>query len=161
VTVTSSARVGSAAGSAAAPSLLEIRAAVDEARDRLAEASSRAERARFAIGALSGRVAEASDTVEAALDQLHESDAKMSAVAERLGALGAAVRSARAEAERTERAIAVAEAALEAERDERSALAERYDAAVGQPASSAGADGEVGDADGRRRHRVDRRAGPP
>ncbi len=129
-------------GSAAAPSLLEIRAAVDEARDRLVEAANRAERARFAIGALSSRIAEASDAVEAALDQLHESDAKMSAVAERLGALGAAVRSARAEAERTERAIVAAEAALEVERAEHTALTERYEAAVGQPGSSAEADGE-------------------
>jgi len=133
-------------GSAAAPSLLEIQAAVDEARERLAEASSRGERARFAIGALSSRVAEASDTVEAALDQLHESDAKMSAVAEKLGALGVAVRSARAEAERTELAIAVAEGALETDRAEHAALAERYDAAVGQPGVSIGADGEAGDA---------------
>jgi chromosome segregation protein len=133
-------------GSAAAPSFLEIRAAVDEARERLAEASSRGERARFAIGALSSRVAEAADTVEAALDQLHESDAKMSAVAEKLGALGVAVRSARAEAERTELAIAVAEGALETDRAEHGALTERYDAAVGQPGVSIGADGEAGDA---------------
>jgi len=132
-------------GSAAAPSLLEIQAAVDEARERLAEASSRGERARFAIGALSSRAAEASDTVEAALDQLHESDAKMSAVAERLGALGVAVRGARAEAERTERAIAAAEGALETDRAEHTALRERYDAAVGHPGVSAGADGEAGD----------------
>ena len=75
-------------GSAAAPSLIEIQAAVDEARERVAEASGRAERTRFAIAALRTRVAEASDTVESALDQLHDSDAKMSAVAEKLGALG-------------------------------------------------------------------------
>ena len=40
----------------------------------------------------------------------------MSAVAEKLGALGVAVRSARAEAERTERGIAAAEAAVAADR---------------------------------------------
>ncbi|HEU4330725.1 MAG TPA: chromosome segregation protein SMC, partial [Lapillicoccus sp.] len=120
-------------GSAAAPSLIEIQAAVDESRERVAEASGRAERARFAIAALRTRVAEASDVVESALDQLHDSDAKMSAVAEKLGALGVAVRGARGEAERTERAIGAAEAALEADRAEHAGLAERYDAAQIEP----------------------------
>ena len=119
-------------GSAAAPSLIEIQAAVDEAGERVAEASGRAERTRFAMAALRTRVAEASDTVESALDQLHDSDAKMSAVAEKLGALGVAVRSARAEAERTERGIAAAEAAVAADRAEHGSLAERYEAAVAQ-----------------------------
>ena len=120
-------------GSAAAPSLIEIQAAVDEARDRVTEAAGRGERARFAMASLRTRVAEASDAVEGALDQLHDSDAKMSAVAEKLGALGVAVRSARSEAERTERAIAAAEAALDSDRTEHAALAERYEAAGVQP----------------------------
>ena len=120
-------------GSAAAPSLIEIQAAVDEARDRVTEAAGRGERARFAMASLRTRVAEASDAVEGALDQLHDSDAKMSAVAEKLGALGVAVRSARSEAERTERAIAAAEAALDSDRTEHAGLAERYEAAGVQP----------------------------
>ncbi len=120
-------------GSAAAPSLIEIQAAVDEARDRVTEAAGRGERARFAMASLRTRVAEASDVVEGALDQLHDSDAKMSAVAEKLGALGVAVRSARSEAERTERAIAGAEAALDSDRTEHAGLAERYEAAGVQP----------------------------
>ena len=117
-------------GSAAAPSLIEIQAAVEEARERVADASGRAEQTRFAMAALRTRVADASDAVESALDQLHDSDAKMSAVAEKLGALGVAVRSARAEAERTERGIAAAEAAVAADRAEHRALADRYEAAV-------------------------------
>jgi chromosome segregation protein len=120
-------------GSAAAPSLIEIQAAVDEARERVVEASARGERARFAIASLRTRVAQAADAVEGALDQLHDSDAKMSAVAEKLGALGVAVRSARAEAERTEHAIATAEAALESDRTAYTALVERYDAAAVEP----------------------------
>ena len=120
-------------GSAAAPSLIEIQAAVDEARDRVTEAAGRGERARFAMASLRTRVAEASDAVEGALDQLHDSDAKMSAVAEKLGALGVAVRSARSEAERTDRAIAAAEAALDSDRTEHAGLAERYEAAGVQP----------------------------
>ncbi|HEY8306987.1 MAG TPA: chromosome segregation protein SMC [Lapillicoccus sp.] len=126
-------------GSAAAPSLIEIQAAVDEARDRVTEAAGRGERARFAMASLRTRVAEASDAVEGALDQLHDSDAKMSAVAEKLGALGVAVRSARSEAERTERAIAAAEAALDSDRTEHAALAERYEAA-GVPPDTTDAD---------------------
>src|SRR6478609_7750388 len=128
-------------GSAAAPSLIEIQAAVDEARDRVTEAAGRGERARFAMASLRTRVAEASDDVEGALDQLHDSDAKMSAVAEKLGALGVAVRSARSEAERTERAIAAAEAALDSDRTEHAGLAERYEAAGVPPDTS---DADVG-----------------
>ncbi len=60
----------------------------------------------------------------------------MSAVAEKLGALGVAVRSARAEAERTERAIAAAEAALDSDRTDHAGLAERYEAAGVQPDSA-------------------------
>jgi chromosome segregation protein len=131
-------------GSAAAPSLIEIQAAVDEAGERVGEASGRAERTRFAMAALRTRVAEASDTVESALDQLHDSDAKMSAVAEKLGALGVAVRSARAEAERTERGIAAAEAAVAADRAEHVSLAERYEAAVAQTGVSEEHDGDAG-----------------
>ena len=68
-------------------------------------ATARAERARFALGAARERAREVGAEVEAALEALHESDARMAAVAERLGGLGAAVRTASAEADRTERAI--------------------------------------------------------
>jgi chromosome segregation protein len=57
----------------------------------------------------------------------------MAAVAERLGQLGATVRSARAEAERTERAIADAQRALETDRAELTALSERLDEAGAEP----------------------------
>ncbi|MEO7236922.1 MAG: chromosome segregation protein SMC, partial [Lapillicoccus sp.] len=120
-------------GSSAAPSLIEIQAAVDAAREQVTEATGRGERARFALAAARARAADAGEAVEAALDRLHDSDAKMSAVAEKLGALGVAVRTARAEAERTERSIATAEAALAADRAEHLALSERLTAAGAQP----------------------------
>ena len=126
-------------GSSAAPSLIEIQAAVDAAREQVSEATGRGERVRFALAAARARAAEAADTVEAALDRLHDSDAKMSAVAEKLGALGVAVRSARAEAERTERSIAIAQAALESDRGDHAALSERLEAAGAEP-DSAGED---------------------
>src|SRR5664280_2364046 len=66
-------------------SLIEIQAAVDETRDKAQEAVRRGEQAKFALAATSERVAIANDSVEAALERLHESDARMAAVAERLG----------------------------------------------------------------------------
>ena len=119
-------------GSSAAPSLIEIQAAVDEARERVADASRRAEQAHFSLAAVQAKVTEARESLEDALDRLHDSDAKMSAVAEKLGALGVAVRHARAETERTERAIATAEAALESDRAEWASLTERLEAATAQ-----------------------------
>jgi chromosome segregation protein len=123
-------------GSTSAPSLIEIQSAVDETRDRVADATRRGEQARFALTAAQERHRSINDEVESALEALHESDAKMAAVAERLGHLGATVRSAKAEAERTERAIADAEAALENDRTELTALTERLDEASTEPAEA-------------------------
>jgi len=116
-------------GSSVAPSLIEIQAAVEETRDRVADATGRVEQARFSLATVQARVRDANDAVEVALDRLHHSDATMSAVAEKLGALGVAVRNARAEAGRTEKAIATAGAAVESNRSEHAGLAERLEAA--------------------------------
>ncbi|GAA4718536.1 chromosome segregation protein SMC [Pedococcus ginsenosidimutans] len=123
-------------GSSHAPSLIEIQSAVDETRDRVAEATRRGEQARFALTGAQERHRVAADEVEAALEALHDSDAKMAAVAERLGHLGATVRAAKAEAERTERSIADATTALEADRTELAALTERLDEASAEPTES-------------------------
>ncbi len=123
-------------GSSHAPSLIEIQSAVDETRDRLADSSRRGEQARFALTAAQERHRAAADEVEGALERLHESDAKMAAVAERLGHLGATVRSAKAEAERTERSIADATAAVDADRTELDELAQRLDEASAEPTES-------------------------
>jgi len=123
-------------GSSAAPSLIEIQSAVDETRDRVAEATRRGEQARFALASAQEKAREAAERVEEALERLHESDARMAAVAERLGELGASVRSAKAEAQRTEKAIADATAALEADRAELASLTERLEEASAQPEDS-------------------------
>ena len=123
-------------GSSAAPSLIEIQSAVDETRDRVAEATRRGEQARFALASAQEKAREAAERVEEALERLHESDARMAAVAERLGELGASVRSAKAEAQRTEKAIADATAALEADRAELASLTERLEEASAQPEES-------------------------
>jgi chromosome segregation protein len=120
-------------GSSAAPSLIEIQSAVDETRARVVDATRRGEQARFALAAAQETAREAAERVEETLERLHESDARMAAVAERLGHLGATVRSARAEAERTEKAIADATAALESDRAELAALQERLEQASAQP----------------------------
>lgn len=124
-------------GSSAAPSLIEIQSAVDETRERVAEATRRGEQARFALASAQEKAREAAERVEEALERLHESDARMAAVAERLGELGASVRSAKAEAQRTEKAIADATAALEADRAELASLSERLEEASAQPEESA------------------------
>ncbi|KRE61682.1 chromosome segregation protein SMC [Nostocoides sp. Soil756] len=121
-------------GSSAGASLLEVQAAVEETRATLDEAGARVERGRFALAAARERERTAADDVDAALEALHESDARMAAVAERLGALGASVRTSSAEAERAERAIAAARENLESDRLELEALATRLAEAEEQPA---------------------------
>ena len=120
-------------GSASAPSLIEIQAAVDETRNKVQDAARRGEQAKFALATATERAKAANDAVEAALERLHESDARMAAVAERLGQLGSTVRAGRGESERIERAIAVAESALGSDRAEHLALRERLDDASADP----------------------------
>ena len=120
-------------GSASVPSLIEIQAAVDETQDKVQDAVRRGEQAKFALATASDRVAAANDEVEAALERLHESDARMAAVAERLGQLGGTVRAGRGESERIERAIAAAETALGSDRADYLALRERLDDASAEP----------------------------
>jgi len=120
-------------GSASAPSLIEIQAAVDETKEKVQDAVRRGEQAKFALATATERVVAANDAVEAALERLHESDARMAAVAERLGLLGSTVRAGRGESERIERAIAAAESALGTDRVEYRALRERLDDASAEP----------------------------
>jgi chromosome segregation protein len=112
-------------GSASAPSLIEIQAAVEETRDKVQDAIRRREQAKFALATATEGVSMANDSVEAALERLHESDATMAGLAERLGQLAGTVRAGRGEAERIERAIAGAQAALGSDRAEYRALSQR------------------------------------
>ena len=114
-------------------SLIEIQSAVDDAKTAVADATRRSEKARFALASAQEAARALSERVEAALEALHESDAKMAAVAERLGHLGGAMRSSRAEADRTQRAVADATAALEADQAELSALSQRLQEASAEP----------------------------
>lgn len=116
-------------GSSSAPSLLEIQASVDEAEARLADAAKRADE-------LTKRVEEAAQVREtaaaaeaAALSKLHESDAELAAVTEKLAGLGGEARSSRGEAERLETAVAEAEAARDRDLSGLAELEERLAAA--------------------------------
>ncbi len=127
-------------GSSAQPSLLQVQAAVDEASTRLTEATHRAEQARFALQGARSAAAEATDRVEAALERLHDNDARFAAVAEQLGHLGAAARNARAEGERLQTGLDTARAKLAQDTAVVADLVARLEAAQ-QPA----ADGETSD----------------
>ena len=116
-------------GSLSAPSLLELQAALEAAQAEVARATRAGEQARFAVAAAESSRADRNERVEACLERLHESDARMSAIAERLGSLGQTLRAARAEVERTEKAIADARAALEADQAAHAELLDRLDAA--------------------------------
>ena len=134
------ARDRAAGGSATTPTLLEVQAAVDEAGHRLVEAGHRLDRARFALQTAVEEQSVATRDVQGALDRLHESDARMAAVAEQLGQLGAQARSARGEADRLERSIAGAQEALDADAEALSGLEERLENATDSP--DAGDDAE-------------------
>ena len=116
-------------GSASAPSLLEVQAAVDEASEAATAAAHRGEQARFALVAAEQKAQATLNRVEAALEQLHDSDARHAAVAERLGQLGSQLRAAHAEAERLRRSLEAAEQAVEADQQTLAELQARWEAA--------------------------------
>lgn len=121
-------------GSAKAPSLLEVQAAVDDAASRLAKVTASLERGRFALVAAESKRAEAQVRADAALEKLHDSDARLAAVAERLGHLNSQLRSAADESERLSEALAKAETIIAAEEGALLAIAARLAAAQEAPA---------------------------
>ncbi|SDW39013.1 condensin subunit Smc [Arthrobacter sp. cf158] len=120
-------------GSATAPSLLEVQAAVDDAVARLQEVTARLERGRFALAGAQARRDEAQDRADAALERLHESDARLAAVAERLGHLNSLLRSAVGESERLAASMAKAEANIAEAQLDLEVAAERLAAAQEAP----------------------------
>ncbi|MFC6706235.1 chromosome segregation protein SMC [Flexivirga alba] len=120
-------------GSAGAPSLLEIQSAVDETRERVEQATHRREKAQFAAEDARAKAVELSADVDAALERLNESDARMSAVAEQLSQLGQVMRGARAERERLQLQHAEAEKQLAAGHEELADLEQRLAAALEEP----------------------------
>ncbi len=131
-------------GSASTPSLLEVQAAVAEAEAGLAAADHRSERARFELArALEARRV-ASERLESALAVLHESDARLAAVAERLGQLGAAARAAGAEADRLDRDLAQATERRDVDAPVLAELEARLEAAATEPQDTVVVDERTG-----------------
>ncbi|HVS67394.1 MAG TPA: chromosome segregation protein SMC [Mycobacteriales bacterium] len=127
----------SAGGSNATPSLLEIRAAHSEAEQQLTELSHRAERLRFALTGAAEDVAARRDELDAAISALHESDARLAAVAEQLGQLGAAARATAGESERLARAVEEASEARDRDLQGLTELEERMAAVEAMPDDAA------------------------
>ncbi|MDF2806892.1 MAG: chromosome segregation protein [Cellulosimicrobium sp.] len=123
-------------GSASAPSVLHLQSALDEARTAHADATGRAERARFALVGAREAAQEARARYEDTLDRLNESDAQLAAVAEQLGHLGATARSAAAEAERVRASLERASQGVDDAREALAGLVERLDAAEAAPEQS-------------------------
>jgi len=123
-----------AGGSTSAPSLLEVQAALDEARAGRAAAQASGQRTAAALAGAREQVDTAAARVADALQSLHDSDAQHAAVAEQLAQLGAAARAAIAEAERLARARAAAQAALEGDLQRLAAAEQRLQAAATAPA---------------------------
>ncbi|MEV7572992.1 chromosome segregation protein SMC [Pseudarthrobacter sp. NPDC089323] len=125
--------VSATGGSAKAPSLLEVQAAVDDAAQQLAAVTAAIEQNRFALAGAEARRAEAQERADAALDRLHESDARLAAVAERLGHLNSVLRSAAGESDRLAASLARAEANVASEQEALAAVAARLAAAQEAP----------------------------
>jgi chromosome segregation protein len=130
-------------GSTGAPSLVEVQAALDEARSDLERLTHAAERLTFDLSSARERQSAATRTAEGTLRQLHESDAQMAAVAEQLGILGQTARSAAAEADRLERALEAARSALTSDRETLERLRARLDASQGEPEPTIGTDHRI------------------
>ena len=123
-------------GSAAAPSVLHLTSALDEARAGLEDATARGERCRFELVGARERAESAQAVHDETLARLHESDAALAAVAEQLGTLGAAHRAAAAEAERHRTALSQAAQRREADEAELVELTRRLEVAETEPAQS-------------------------
>ncbi|HEU0103015.1 MAG TPA: chromosome segregation protein SMC [Mycobacteriales bacterium] len=122
-----------AGGSAGAPSLLEVQAAADEAAARHDEAQRRQERLGFEVAGARAAVQAARGEVDAALAALHDSDARMAALAEQLGMLASQARAADAEAGRLEQARVRAEQARDRDLSGLAELEQRLAAAEAAP----------------------------
>ncbi|WP_329138607.1 chromosome segregation protein SMC [Streptomyces sp. NBC_00670] len=120
-------------GSAGAPSLLEVQAAVDEAAAELEELAVRCAELADAQQAATARRAECAALVEELGEKRRAAEREKSGVAQQLGRLAGQARAAAGEAERATAAAARAQEALESAREEAEELAERLAVAEEMP----------------------------
>ncbi len=129
-------------GSASSPSPLEVQAAHAEAEAKAGEAAEQCTGLQSELAEARSREAELQAEVERSLAALHESDARLNAVAERLAELAQAERSAVGEADRLDQARRAAEEARDAdlaglvELEERLRLAESEPTEQEQPSAA-------------------------
>lgn len=131
------ARTHAVGGGGEAASPFELQAAAEEAAEAVREATLRGERIRFALGPARAAREEAAARVAETLSSLHESDAALAAVAERLGRLGGTIRTAQSEAERAEPVIERLQAECAEHEKELAVLVERLDIAAVEPEAAA------------------------
>ncbi|MFF1284600.1 AAA family ATPase [Streptomyces sp. NPDC058299] len=120
-------------GSAGAPSLLEVRASVDEAAAELAELEVRCAELAEVQRVAAERRAQAAALVEELGERRRAADREKSGVAQRLGRLAGQARGAAGEAERSAAAAARAQEASEKAVQEAEELAERLAVAEEMP----------------------------
>lgn len=121
-------------GSAGAPSLLEVQAAVDEAAAELEALAGRCEVLAEEQAAAEERRAAAGRVVDELAQRRRAAEKEKSAVAQQLGRLGGQARAAAGEAERATAAVGRAEESLAAAREELEELAIRLGEAEAAPA---------------------------
>jgi chromosome segregation protein len=121
-------------GSAGAPSLLEVQAAVDEAAAELEALAERCEALAGEQAAAKERRAAAARVVDELTQRRRAAEKEKSAVAQQLGRLGGQARAAAGEAERSAAAVGRAEEALAAAIEEFEELSFRLSEAEAAPA---------------------------
>ena len=112
-------------GSAAAPSVLHLQSALDEAKAARDEAAARETDGTAHLERARTERAAAQERYDETLARLGEADAARAAAAEQLGSLGAAARAAQAEADRHRAALEQAQSRREEDEIELEALVER------------------------------------
>jgi chromosome segregation protein len=125
-------------GSAAAPSVLHLQSALDQAKADRDDAAARETDGSAHLERARAERAAAQERYDETLARLGEADAARAAAAEQLGSLGAAARAAQAEADRHRAALEQAQARREEDEIELEALVERLTIAEEEPSDGEG-----------------------
>ncbi|PUB31766.1 condensin subunit Smc [Promicromonospora sp. AC04] len=130
-------------GSAAAPSVLHLQSALDEAKAARDEAAAQETDGSAHLERARAERTSAQERYDETLARLGEADAARAAAAEQLGSLGAAARAARAEADRHRAALEQAQSRRAEDEIELEALVERMTIAEEEPSDDEGSVDEV------------------
>ncbi|GAA3745451.1 chromosome segregation protein SMC [Salinactinospora qingdaonensis] len=124
-------------GSASAPSLLEVQAAVDEATEHLERAETSCERAAADLAAAEEQRRRHAETIEEIAARRRAADKRRNEIAQQLGKLGGQARSVKAEADRYAASVTKAAKAREADLAKLADLEERLAHAEAEPVDDA------------------------